>query len=75
MNLRPLGPEPSSGTSKRPEKQAISASAANACTTACTSDGKNEQTDPLAAIADKLMSLSPADRARLAAMLAGQGQG
>lgn len=44
------------------------------CTTGCTSDGKSEPTDPLAALAAAVMALSPGDRARLAAMLqTGQG--
>jgi hypothetical protein len=75
LNLRPLGPEPSSSTSKSLEKQAISATAANACTPACTSEAKSEQTDPVAALAAALLSLSPADRARLAALLTGQAEG
>jgi len=47
------------------------------CTTGCTIDGKSEQTDPVAALAAALGGLSPADRARLAALLTGQqtGQG
>jgi hypothetical protein len=69
LNLRPHGPEQSSSTSKRPEKQAISATTANACTAACTSDTKNEQTDPVAALAAALLSLSPNDRDRLRSML------
>jgi hypothetical protein len=69
LNLRPHGPEPSSSTSKTPEKQAISATTENACTPACTSEGKSEQTDPVAALAAALLSLSPTDRARLAALL------
>jgi hypothetical protein len=40
-----------------------------ACTPACTNDAKSEQTDPLAALAAALLSLSPTDRARLAALL------
>jgi hypothetical protein len=38
----------------------------------CTSEGKLDQADPLAALAAALLGLSPADRARLAAMLLGQ---
>jgi hypothetical protein len=37
----------------------------------CTSEGKTEQTDPVAALAAALRDLSPADRARLAALLLG----
>ena len=43
-----------------------------ACTPACTGEAKSEQTDPVAAIADALAALTPADRARLAALLARQ---
>jgi hypothetical protein len=47
------------------------------CTTGCTNEGKTENTDPLAPLAAALLGLSPADRARLAAILLGQlpGQG
>ncbi len=46
-----------------------------ACTNACTSEGKSEQTDPLAALAAALLGLPAEDRARLAALLLGrQGQ-
>jgi hypothetical protein len=69
LNLRPHGPEPSSSTSKSPEKQAIFATAANACTPACTSEEKSDPTDPVAALAAVLLSLSPSDRSRLAALL------
>jgi hypothetical protein len=47
----------------------------SACTPACTNEGKNEQTDPVNALAAALLSLSPADRARLAALLLGQAEG
>jgi hypothetical protein len=50
----------------------LATSAPNACTTACTSEGKAEQADPLATLAAALLGLSPDDRARLAAMLLGQ---
>jgi hypothetical protein len=55
----------------------LTASAADSCTTGCTSEGKPEQADPLAPLAAALLGLSLADRARLAAMLLGQqtGQG
>ncbi len=50
-----------------------------ACTSACTSIAENanadkhdaDQGDPLAKLAAALLTLSPADRARLAAMLTG----
>jgi hypothetical protein len=38
----------------------------------CTTEGKPQQADPLAPLAAALLGLSPADRARLAAMLLGQ---
>jgi hypothetical protein len=41
----------------------------SACTTACTSEAKLEQPDPVAALAAALLGLSPEDQARLAAML------
>jgi hypothetical protein len=40
----------------------------SACTPACTGEAKSEQTDPVAALA-ALLTLTPADRARLAAIL------
>jgi hypothetical protein len=44
------------------------------CTSGCTSEAKTEPADPLALLAAALLALSPADRARLAALLAvGQG--
>jgi hypothetical protein len=46
-----------------------------ACTPACTSEAKNEQSDPVAALAAALLSLSPEDRVRLAALLTGQAEG
>jgi hypothetical protein len=47
------------------------------CTPVCTSDPNPEQPDALQALAAALLGLSPADRARLTAMLLGQqtGQG
>jgi hypothetical protein len=56
--------QPKSLLDKRvaPDKQ-------SACTPACTTEGQNEQTDPVAALAATLLSLSPNDRARLAALL------
>jgi hypothetical protein len=46
----------------------------NACTAACTSKAESADADPLAQLAASLLALSPADRARLVAMLAGQGE-
>jgi integrase len=62
-----LGPNNASQTDK-----GLTASAAGGCTTGCTSEGKLEQDDPLAPLAAALLGLSPAGRARLAAMLLGQ---
>jgi hypothetical protein len=49
----------------------------SACTSACTSKVKNDQDTTLETLAAALLTLSPADRAKLAAMLLGQqlGQG
>jgi hypothetical protein len=47
----------------------------SACTPACTSEAKPEQTDPLAPLAAALLALSAEDRARLAAMLLAQPKG
>jgi hypothetical protein len=44
------------------------------CTTGCTIEAENTNADPLAGIAATLLALSPADRARLAAMLTGQNE-
>jgi hypothetical protein len=44
------------------------------CTSGCTSKSENAHADPLETLAAALRSLSPADRARLAAMLTGQGE-
>jgi hypothetical protein len=42
------------------------------CTSVCTSNAENTHADPLDKLAAVLLALSPADRARLTAML-GQG--
>ena len=42
------------------------------CTPVCTREPKSEQPDPVQALAAALLGLSPADRARLAALLVGQ---
>jgi hypothetical protein len=44
------------------------------CTPVCTSEGKTDQADPLAALAAALLGLAPADRARLAALLVAAGK-
>jgi hypothetical protein len=40
-----------------------------ACTPACTNSAESQQADPVAALAAALLGLSPADKARLAALL------
>jgi hypothetical protein len=49
--------------------QADTATPQSACTNACTSNPEQGQADPLAGLAAALLALSPADRARLAALL------
>jgi hypothetical protein len=44
------------------------------CTPVCTSNTENVNADPLGQLAAALLALSPADRARLAAMLTGQAE-
>ena len=58
-----------------PVSKGFAEALSGACTTACTNEGKPEQPDPLAALAAALLGLSPADRARLAALLLGQPEG
>jgi hypothetical protein len=55
----------------------LAARDADGCTAGCTSAAGTDNADPLAPLAAALLGLSPADRARLAAMLLGQqtGQG
>jgi hypothetical protein len=43
-----------------------------ACTAACTNSTDSPQADPVEALASALLALSPADKARLAALLLGQ---
>jgi hypothetical protein len=47
----------------------------SACTTACTNRENIEQPDPIAALAAALLTLSSAERTRLAAILLGQQEG
>jgi hypothetical protein len=47
----------------------VTATPAIACTTACTSEPETDHADPVATIAAALLGMSPADRARLAALL------
>jgi hypothetical protein len=56
-------------------QQGDTSSLESVCTPVCTSEGKPEQADPLATLAAALLGLSPADRARLAALLLGQHPG
>ena len=74
-NQRP--PEPHSGgnASQLPPAQAHPGSDPGVCTPVCTSEGATQQNDPVTAIAAALLGLSPADRARLAALLVGQQPG
>jgi hypothetical protein len=65
--------KPNSGS--RSPQDASAQGDANSDPVVCTSGGQPVQTDPLQALAAALIGLSPADRARLAAMLLGQQQG
>jgi hypothetical protein len=47
----------------------VTSSESGACTAACTSEPETDHADPVATIAAALSALSPADRARLAALL------
>jgi hypothetical protein len=49
--------------------------ASDGCTNGCTGEGAPEHADPVAALAAALLGLSAEDRARLAALLAGQQGG
>jgi hypothetical protein len=53
----------------------LAESAPNACTSAGTSNAETGTTLTVEALAAALLGLSPADRARLAAMLLGQQRG
>ena len=53
-------------------RKEVTASPSSACTAACTSEGKNALAEGLEALAAALLGLSPADRARLAALLTAQ---
>jgi hypothetical protein len=89
--VEPTGIEPATSWLQTREPSVVSGASKGltttpsaACTAACTSEAKNDnagtlaadQGDPLAKLAAALLTLSPADRERLAAMLAGhQGEG
>ena len=51
----------------------VTSSPSSGCTAGCTAEAKPEHADPLAPLAAALLALSAADRARLVAMLLGQG--
>src|SRR5579871_4193709 len=70
--LRPRQTAPNPNDSSNQE---VASSQQDGCTNGCTSDGKNEQADKLAMLAAAVNALTPEDRARLAAMLAGQVEG
>jgi hypothetical protein len=75
--LEPVTPSVSS--KGRPDaseaNKGLAEQAPNGCTSGCTDKENIEQPDRLAALAAALLSLSPADRARLAAMLLSQQEG
>jgi hypothetical protein len=50
-------------------------SPSSCCTNGCTTAAKTEQADPVAMLATALLGLTPADRARLAALLVGRQPG
>jgi hypothetical protein len=52
--------------------QEVTSSSSAGCTSGCTSEAKTYQVDPVATLAAALLRLTPADRARLAAVLLGQ---
>jgi hypothetical protein len=61
----------SKGTSDVSETgKGVTSSEPSCCTSGCTSEAESANADPLAQLAAALLALSPADRARLAAMLA-----
>jgi hypothetical protein len=53
----------------------LAESSPTVCTPVCTSNAGNAKTDTVATLAAALVSLSPGDRARLAALLTGQAEG
>ena len=84
--LEPVTPSLSSNSRHNASEanKGLASTPAAACTSACTSDAETgragglnakayaDQEDPLTKLAAALLTLSPADRQRLAAMLAGQ---
>jgi hypothetical protein len=81
LNLRLPGPKPDSDDSETPILQGFTPTPSPVCTRVCTSNPENDNAgaldaDPLAKLAAALLTLSPADRERLAVMLTGhQGEG
>ena len=73
--LEPVTPSVSNkGTPDAGETaKGLTAAAPSACTTACTSTAETANAGTVDALAAALLALSPRDRARLAAMLLGQG--
>jgi hypothetical protein len=71
IGLEPMTPSLSSKELTVPNQtdKALTTTDPLACTTACTPEGKTEKTDPVNALAAALLSLSPSDRAWLAALL------
>ena len=54
--------------------QDVTSSDANCCTIGCTSEAKTAQPDVVATLAAALLAMTPADRARLTAILLGVGE-
>ena len=57
-----------------PDSKGLAAIDPDRCTTGCTSWAEIQQTGTVEALAAALQALSPADRARLAAILLGEGK-
>jgi hypothetical protein len=55
--------------------QEVPSSDSTGCTSGCTSEANADQGDPVATLAAALLGMTPADRARLAALLLGQQPG
>src|SRR5262249_60698020 len=75
--LEPVTPSVSSkGTSDATEaNKGLTETTPAVCTPVCTSEGESQQRDTVEVLAAALLGLSPADRARLAALLLGQQEG
>jgi len=55
--------------------QDLTSSPSSGCTSGCTSEAETANAGPVEALAAALLGLSPADRAKLAALLLGQTPG